>query len=197
MPIYAHRVPQAELPHPPIIHASPADMGPGVREGLTPDFVTMFEGTDVPFWRPGAPEIAKALGWKWLILLPCLCIAIGWPVLAIVMPGLAMRSLSSEVKLWLLAVGGAITLVLTAIKKGVATRKDAFCIHCGYTLQGLAEEGRCPECGRTYIRSIVDEFRKDPHFFEVRYKKLKSHPPALAFVAGLGPTPDDGTGHWG
>lgn len=153
----------------------------------------MFEGADVPFWRPGAAEIAKALGWKWLILLPCLLVVIGGPVFAVTLPGVVMHGLSGEIKLWILAIGASITLILSAIKRGVAARKDAFCIHCGYSLESLSETGRCPECGRTYVRSMVDEFRKDPHFFEVRYKKLKSHPPAVAFAAGLGPTPDDGT----
>lgn len=200
MPLYACIVQkpsqQPQLPHPPVVYASPADMGPGVQEGLTPDFVTMFEGANVPFWRPGAAEIATALGWKWLILLPCLFVVIGGPVLVVVMPGVIMHGLSGEIKLWILAIGASITLILTAIKNGVAARKDVFCIHCGYSLESLEENGRCPECGRTYIRSMVDEFRKDPHFFEVRYKKLKTHPPAVAFAAGLGPTPNDGTGRW-
>ncbi|MFI5380165.1 MAG: hypothetical protein ACHRHE_12775 [Tepidisphaerales bacterium] len=37
---------------------------------------------------------------------------------------------------------------------------DLCCEHCGYNLRGLGAAGRCPECGRTYPRSLLELSQK-------------------------------------
>ena len=87
--------------------------------------------------------------------------------------------------------------MINGIRNVVKARRDPFCIHCGYSLQGLADSGTCPECGRPYLFSLVEEYRKDPHFFVERYRSSRQLPTRVAaFAAGDGPTPDDGTGSY-
>ena len=62
------------------------------------------------------------------------------------------------------------------IRKAAANRKEPFCIHCGYTLTGLPEQGICPECGSTYSRQLIQEYRRDPQWFIKRYKAQKQLP---------------------
>lgn len=180
---------------PPPVYASPADLPPQPGDALTPDFVLMFEGAEVPFWRPGAPEIIRAIGLRWFILVPAILFVLGYP-LALVWMGLRgalSHGWAQLVKVWIFAVGVAITIVIAAIRRGVSTRTEDFCIHCGYSLDGLEDSGRCPECGRRYIKSLCAEFRKDPHFFAHRYHKMRSHPAAIITPGGRA-IDDDGTG---
>jgi len=81
-------------------------------------------------------------------------------------------------KLLLLSVGGAIGMAGTAIRAVVRQRKEPFCIHCGYTLLGLPDHHICPECGRPYSLRLIDEYRRDPHWFVQRYKAHRILPNA-------------------
>ncbi len=178
---------------PPRIYASPVDLPPQPDDALTPEFVLMFEGAEVPFWRPGVPDILRSIGWKWLLLLPAVGFMVAYPA-ALAFAGRAAGAGGwvHGFKLWLFAVGVAVTVVLGAIRRGVSARTDDFCIHCGYSLEGLEGSGRCPECGRRFVKAMCAEFRKDPHFFEHRYRKARSHPPAVVFPGGA-PVGGDGT----
>lgn len=174
------------------VYASVAEVPPQPTDALTPDFVTMFEGRQVPFWRPGAADIARGIGWKWLIVLPALAVVLGAPVAAFAL-GRRGEFAAHFIKLWVFAVGVLVTIVIGAVRRVVGARKDDFCIHCGYSMSGLGDVGKCPECGRPYVRSLIAEYKKDPHFFAHRYGKLRSHPVSAGLAAGMGPTDRDGT----
>ncbi len=178
---------------PPPTVASPSDVPPQPSDALTPDFVSMFEGQDVPFWRPGTGDVLRSIGWRWFFIIPLAAFVLFIPLAALLQLGGPRFQFFQFSKLWLLAIGVIVTIVLSAVRRGVAARKGSFCIHCGYSLEGLADRGTCPECGRPYDTIVLAEFRKDPHFFMARYKAARSHPPGVAFAAGDGPTPDDGT----
>ncbi|GJQ29339.1 MAG: hypothetical protein HBSAPP03_12230 [Phycisphaerae bacterium] len=153
----------------------------------------MFDPTG-PWWEPGFADIARALGWRWIIIAGILIVFLGLLTLIILSPWLGINALAGEIKL-LIFVGAFGALVVTnVIKKLVKERKDDFCIHCGYSMVNVPEHGRCPECGRGYHQLVVQEYRKDPHFFRVRYQALRRLPPrATAFAAGAFDNPDDGT----
>jgi hypothetical protein len=88
-------------------------------------------------------------------------------------------------KLEVFAVALPITLAIGASKNIVARRKEPFCIHCGYELTGLPDHHNCPECGRPFCFAIIDEYRRDPHWFIERYNKRHEIPRAdVPFQAG-------------
>jgi hypothetical protein len=71
------------------------------------------------------------------------------------------------------------------LNKGVRARTDLFCVHCGYSLEGLPDHHRCPECGRPYHFWVVEEYKRDPDWFIMRWKARRRLPPAAEpFAAG-------------
>jgi hypothetical protein len=178
------------VPH--ATEASPSEMGAQPLDALAPDFITFFE-KDLPFYRPSAMDIARTIGWRWVLLVPIILVLAAFPVMFFLPPAVMMQFLQVELKLVLLALGGGITIVLWAVRNAINTRTDLFCIHCGYNLDGLTDEGTCPECGRNFKHKIIREFKKDPHFFIARWKAVQTAPKATPFSAGEGPTPYDGT----
>jgi hypothetical protein len=175
------------------VHASPADMQRPPLDALAPEFMTMFD-PETPWWRPGAADIAKTIGWRWVIVLPLTALVIALPMLAVMAPTRVQPQLiSSEIKILSLSIGGVVSIVMWAIRNVVKERKDEFCIHCGYCVEGLGESGQCPECGRSFHLKLIAEYKKDPHFFVDRWRALRDAPKATPFLAGVGPTPDDGT----
>lgn len=148
---------------------------------------------NVAWWTPTWRDIARQVGWKWIFALPAF-VVIGLGIGSIWYGRLMFPLWMVGVKV--LAVSLAIPLVLMLEVARVATsaRKDPFCIHCGYGLTGLPDHHTCPECGRPYSFDIIEEYRRDPHWFRQRHKMRGQMPRADApFIAGKGPTAHDGT----
>ncbi len=173
------------------VHGSPADLLPAPPDALIPEDRLPFE-SEGPWWRPGWQHVARVIAWRWVILLPALAIGIGGPY-ELIMDRAFMPMAAASFKLIVFSWGVIITIVAWGIRHAVAGRKDMFCIHCGYSVHGLGERGQCPECGRFFNVSMINEYRKDPHFFVQRHKALKNARPSVIFRAGTGPTANDGT----
>jgi hypothetical protein len=168
---------------PPSTHASPSDMS-------HPSFED-----DVPFWKPDWRDVMKQMGWRWVLLLP----AAGFIAVFAAIPAyprlLTLLAMGGG-KLLLLSIGGAVGVAGKAIRSAVGLRKEPFCIHCGYNLTGLEEGHLCPECGRPFSLKLIEEYRRDPHWFIKRYKGRKAVPLAdILFDAGTvrRPKSRDGT----
>lgn len=177
---------------PPRVEGSPADMQAPPPDALMPGG-TMFDPHG-PWWQPTIGDIARGLGWRWILVFLLVMAFTGLVVGMVMLPGVATSNIAGEVKILVLIVGAAISLIMYVVKNLVKERKDLFCIHCGYSVESLGEAGQCPECGRWYHKSVIHEYRKDPHFFQTRYSALRRLPKAApAFASGRVPNPDDGT----
>ncbi|MBY0263376.1 MAG: hypothetical protein K2Q20_13595 [Phycisphaerales bacterium] len=175
---------------PPAVHASPASLPPdqlaaiGQLGGETLHGLRTIAGMpEVRFWRPGLVDVAAAMGWWWTLLAPSLMV-IASPLLLFAYSGWGAIMVSIyTIKLWILALGIAITLYIRAVRRAVQVRTDPFCIHCGYSLSDAATT-RCPECGAAFTPGISDEYRKDPAFFRSRVAALRRLPRSIGAVGG-------------
>ncbi|CAN5703050.1 hypothetical protein BH11PLA1_BH11PLA1_08690 [soil metagenome] len=137
---------------PPVVYASPSDLANAPDSALNPDFIAAISG-NVPFWRPGFLRLMGTLGWRWIFFFPSALTVIALP-LAMIFYNLWVAALFGFAKLWVFALGVTLSCIFWAIRNGVRTRRDPFCIHCGYSLTGAQPAGSCPECGRPYVRGI-------------------------------------------
>jgi hypothetical protein len=138
-------------------------------------------GTDARWYKPDWAETARLLGWRWVYCLPLVLLI----VMLVMIPALTIPILIYGWKLIALAVVLPLTAFGAAARKVVRNRKDPFCIHCGYSLVGLPDGHRCPECGQKFLLRVIDEYRRDPDFFIERHRKARSAPAEQApFAAG-------------
>jgi hypothetical protein len=149
----------------------------------SPHAVDARPGEDVPWWTPTAGEVARHLGWRWIYFLPAAAAIVGLCLLP-----LRPRLFDLALGLWkpmVIIIGLPLAAAVKSVKQIVQHRKDPFCIHCGYTLLGLPDAHRCPECGRQFHLATIEEYRRDPHWFARRWKMMHSVPQAdLIFEAG-------------
>ena len=137
-------------------------------------------GPQLVWWRPPFKLVIRQMTWWWA-LLPTFLLGLGL-VIAALFPGEFRAAFC-----WL----GMKTLVLTLAvpvlawghlrQRAIQARTDDFCSHCGWTLQGLPEEGRCPECGRPYRIKIVRMFRRDPQWVIAYWQSSGKPPPQDVF----------------
>lgn len=149
----------------------------------------------VQWWRPSWRDGLQFVGWRWVLAVPM-------GVMLLVIAGAFFYPPMASLLLVLGAKGllfaGAILLSLGGfvVRKAIKARKEPFCIHCGYNLTGLEDNRRCPECGEHYTWRVIDEYRRDPHWFIERWKLQRKLPQAdEPFKAGaIRRKPRDGTG---
>lgn len=150
--------------------ASPAEVRPAT-------------GEVVRWYLPGWAETARLLGWRWVLFLPA-ALLIGLLLLVPARPRL-LQVLIPWWKLWVFAVTVPTVAAMNAAKHAIRARREPFCIHCGYGLTGLPAEHTCPECGSAYNARLIEEYRRDPHWFIRRYHAAKDLPrPDAPFAAG-------------
>ncbi len=139
----------------------------------------------IPFWTPTWRDVWRQMGWNRLLVV---LIAVGFAGLVFLFVAWPMQMLNFIViggKLTILAICIPIAMVTKAIRAAVKTRQDLFCIHCGYGLSGLPDHHRCPECGRPYSFALIEEYRRDPHWFIERCKAHRILPAQpQGFAAG-------------
>jgi hypothetical protein len=186
---------------PPDQQHPPAKLPPGIEwvappaAGASPCQVRGLVERDVEFWMPGWGDVLSHLGWRWLLVGPPLVLALVLVILPFwlgFLPPLWWLVPKAVVMLVAVPLSVMTWLVRTAVRR----RKEAFCIYCGYGLVGLPDNYRCPECGRPYTFALIDEYRRDPHWYVRRWKSQHETPPAdVPFTAGtnLGPRSRDGT----
>ena len=164
----------------------PIDIVPPPSSPLVIDVDHPAYGDDVTFWKPTFADTMKHLGWRWIMFLPALAIIAAFVSMVWFYRYSSFLFIGGG-KLLMLSIGLAITTAGTALKSAVKERKNPFCIHCGYDLTGLSKQINpiCPECGMPYSLQLIDEYRRDPHWFIQRYKARKKPLNApMPFMAG-------------
>ncbi len=138
---------------------------------------------DVPWWTPTWGDVARQLGWRWIYFIPAGFLLVGLLLLPL-RPGYVQFVIMAGKPLFFV-VALPTMMAIRAMKTIVQHRKDPFCIHCGYTLLGLPDGHRCPECGRQFLLATINEYRRDPHWFVKRWKTMRVMPDAdVPFEAG-------------
>ena len=161
---------RAELP--PQVVATPSDM----PDAFDPQ---------APFWAPDWMETLALLGWRWIIIVGVagIVVALGWFFWH--HEWLALGYSFALGKLAIVLGTVVFSLVIWIRKNATRMRREPFCIHCGYSLVGLADGELCPECGRRFRLVVTEEYRRDPQWFVQRYRARGRAPQTGAtLVAG-------------
>jgi hypothetical protein len=135
-----------------------------------------------PFWKPSFGESFRYAGWRLIASGLLLLVVMAVPIVLCVFGQVWILSF------WkFIAVGVATPIVLaaSAVRTAMQTRRAPFCIHCGYSLEGLPDHHSCPECGRPYSHHLIADYQRDPAWFVHRCKLRQSLPATHApFEAG-------------
>lgn len=162
-PNYARPSPQT--------HASPADMNHP-------------PGHEAQWYLPGWGERFRLLGWRNLLFLPAALLVVGVFLLPW-FPSVLWQFVLGWWKLWVILIALPLAAAANAARTALSLRKDPFCIHCGYSLEGLPEGNRCPECGENSDVRVIQEYKRDPHWFIKRHKMRHDVPAATGGIDAL------------
>ena len=156
-----------------------------LQSAASPCDVSPVRGEDVPFWLPDWRASMRYMGWRWILLLiPAAVIGLlgfSWYYGV----GLSVALWYPFIKIIIIVCAIPVGLFFKMTKDAIAQRREPFCIHCGYELAGLPDHYRCPECGLPYTWAVIEEYRRDPHWFIRRWKVQHELPPGFEpFAAG-------------
>jgi hypothetical protein len=130
------------------------------------------------WWTPSWQDIMPHIGWRWVLVLPVVVVSVLF-VIYVLLPRW-IRGRVSWISIFgryaMMFVALPFVVVGYAISKAVSGRKDPFCIHCGYGLNGLPDHHRCPECGMPYEWATIEEYRRDPKWFIKRWRERHKIP---------------------
>lgn len=171
--------PNYAKPAPPT-HASPADMRPR-------------DGSEMRWYLPDWSTRLRLMGWRNLLFLPLLALIAAF-ILSPWWPAAMLNILLGWWKVWVIAVAVPLAAFVAAARNALRLRTDPFCIHCGYSVTGLPDGHNCPECGEPFDLKVIEEYRRDPHWFIERFNKRHDLPPTQATIeAGQVRRGGDGT----
>jgi len=149
----------------------------------SPSQMRLDPNEQVQWYKPTFAQTMTLFGWRWIYFIPAILVVAAMFLIPL-RPDVLQYFFASW-KLIIFAVALPTGLAIKAGKNIVAQRKEPFCIHCGYDLTGLPDHHTCPECGRPFSFAIIDEYRRDPHWFIQRYNQRHDVPRADApFAAG-------------
>lgn len=141
---------------------------PPVSQLLSPADLPADADGKLPFWRPDFLHVARSLGWQWLRICG-LMIGIFFILLGTLASG-GFWSRVGSLWMWISIAIAVTTAIADTLWQAAQKRKDPYCIHCGYSLEGLPQEHVCPECGRQYNFELIKLYQQDPKSFVQRWK---------------------------
>jgi hypothetical protein len=135
-----------------------------------------------PFWKPTLRDSIRYMGWRIVLIALSISLAI------FIALHLRWMYFGWAISLWkpiVMLVAVPIIISLSAMRSALQARREPFCIHCGYTLNGLPDHYPCPECGRPNCLRLIDEYRRDPAWFIARCRTRQTLPSThTPFTAG-------------
>ncbi len=144
-------------------------MEPGGGAGELAALLRGYAGP-VRWWKPSIATAVGELGAWWSLVVVVSVVTIGGGIVLLPIVGCFAVIFFKVV---LLGAAAFIAARSKAIQRTMAARREPFCIHCGYSLGGLADHGTCPECGMAYSFNIVRDFRRDPDWFIKRFETTR------------------------